>query len=227
MELRLVHVETPVMGKDGEVEIVKTVKALSPEITFSYERDLVKQDIEELAAVHGVRVANNVQLLRSRHHEIARYMAMGLQNNQIAAIFNMAPATISLLKHNPAFVELLSYYHGQRDLEALDIGSRLRAVALDAVDKLQDAIADPEATPAFVLKAATDVLDRIGHGSETKLRLSGGVDINAVKSSYNPGAVQPRPLIDITPPSAENPQPAMGQTSRQSPKLVEDLTKKG
>lgn len=226
-QLKLIEVTTPV-EVDGEIIEVKTPLAPAFKLVHEFVRELTIDDLEALEAARtgrGQRVTS-IKTLRTRHHEIARYMSLGMSSTQIAAIFNMSTSTLSLLKHNPAFQDLLAYYQSKRDEQFEAIGGRLHSIALDAVDRLDEMVNHPDAAPDFVLSAAKTVLDRIGHGAEAKLKLSGGVNINAIKSSYNPDSVRERPILDITPEGEAGSQPSVGQTLSPS-EVGQDLPPAG
>lgn len=228
--VRLVHLETPVVGKNGEVSVVKTVTAKIEPLVYSYCRLLTEADFDTLTQIRsGERTAQiRAKTLKTKHHEIARYMAMGMSTNQIAAIFNMSATTISMLKHNPAFSDLLHYYMAERDKDAVNLSARLRAIALDATDKLQECINSDEATPEFVRKSLETVLDRIGIGPQVNHNVSGGVDVRHITDVLaEPGAVRQRPILDVTPTSETSEEPSVGQVHDGTAAVGEEPSQSG
>lgn len=214
--VRLAFVETPVLQSDGTVELHQTVAAHDQGVIHSYARHLTPEDLDALALarLNDENISTiKVRRLRTRHHEIARLMVLGTPNVEIAACFNMSPVTISLLRHNPAFSDLLAFYGAERDKDVTNLSSRLRGVAIDAIDRLQDMVNDEEvATPEFVRKSLETVLDRIGHGPESSVTVKGGVDVNLLKRELStPSVVRQRPVLDLPSPGQESPVIIDGQ----------------
>lgn len=166
--------------------------------------ELTEQDVPLLKQV-VMGKNSSVKTLRTRHHEIARLLAMGYKQVEVAAMIGTTGAAIWVLLQNPAFQDLLSQYMARRDAEAVSLQSRVEMVAHDAVDKLQELLdKDDELTPAFVLKATTELLDRAGVGPTSK-HTHEGLNVFEIKNrSAQPSVVRDREFIDVTPEDPES-----------------------
>ncbi len=85
-----------------------------------------------------------VRNLRSSHHRLAELVAAGRPPAEIAIITGYSPSYISSLKGDPAFAELVAYYDLQRESIFADAMERLKLLGLDAIEKLQERLNDPE-----------------------------------------------------------------------------------
>ena len=104
--------------------------------------------------------------ISERHHALARSLAAGLTNTECSIVTGYAPGTITLLKRDPAFIELI---HGYRQLKAdvvRDLGQRLVGVATDALDVIRDRLEEkPEDFSNGQLMELTKLgADRTGFG---------------------------------------------------------------
>lgn len=130
------------------------------------------------------QLAPTVQMLRAKHHEIARLLTVGMSVTEIAEVVGTTPTTVNRLRRTPAFADLLYSYMAQRDAAAVDIGARLKGVAALALDKLAERLEEPAAVlPLDVLqKTAMGLLDRAGHSPVQKsVNLHAGVTAEQIK----------------------------------------------
>lgn len=127
----------PKRGRPGAVMMMTT------------KRELTASDVFKLAT-EGAGVPRTaapvIQKLRAVHHDAARHLASGKTIRETAALCGRTPQRISDLTIDPAFQELMAYYHGQIDEinvdEAADFQSRLLAIAKDAAEEIQDRLED-------------------------------------------------------------------------------------
>lgn len=113
-----------------------------------------------------------LQRIRDSHHAPARYMAMGLRDQQIAAMTGYTLAYLSLLKGDPAFQELVQHYSNHEGEEFRDLQERMSLLAQDAMEEIGMRLRDEESAasisfPALV-ELASRLLDRTGHGPVQK-----------------------------------------------------------
>jgi hypothetical protein len=110
----------------------------------------------------GVREVTTIARLRHSHHLLARALAEGRSDVQAAAISGYAPSTVSALKRDPAFQELLAHYRSQVDDIFAAVQDRLGALGLSFLDELQHRLeTNPESFKVGQLLAmATALLDR-------------------------------------------------------------------
>jgi hypothetical protein len=105
--------------------------------------------------------------LRPWHKSMARMMvAHGARPGELAKIFNMSPAQITVITSSPLFLQELGRLESLAEYEAVDVRTELQmrqGLAIQAIDKalLQDD-ANKAATVGF------EVLDRTGYGKIEK-----------------------------------------------------------
>lgn len=159
----------------------RAAKPVSTEIV----RELTEADLALLSLDRGVK-APTLKKLRDSHHSIARLMAQGLQNVDIAAITGYSQSRLSIIKADPAFEELISFYKESvstiKDAAFAGAQERLAAVNADALEELHERLLDSPETInndqlLDIVKAASD---RTGHGPQSK---STSVNVNVDISS--------------------------------------------
>lgn len=139
-----------------------------PEITGI--RSLARQDLTVLLEK---RPQVTLKSVTDKHHRIARAVAAGLSTGDVAAICGITATRVSILKSDPAFIELCAHYRGlvtadyvastDSYLEVL-LANKLKAEVMLG-DKLDAAIDGDEFLPTRDLMAISrDAADRTGHG---------------------------------------------------------------
>ena len=132
---------------------------------------------EEIAALPDKRNGESntafkaVERLKPRHHEIARLMASGQKEVEIAALMTVSLPHLHRLKRSPAFQHLLAYYMAERDGTTLTMRDRLEHAASLGLDRIQERLEDEEnPIPVNQLKdIAFGLLDRAGFNPTTKI----------------------------------------------------------
>jgi hypothetical protein len=110
-------------------------------LTLTYVRDLTEADLALLAGgARAVSVRERIESLTHRHHLAARMIADGMKLSDVAYATAYSATTIANLRKDPAFRDLLAYYHGQKEQVYLDVHQRLGSLGMAAVDKLQSRI---------------------------------------------------------------------------------------
>lgn len=102
-----------------------------------------------------------------RHHDIARRIALGQTNKQIAEALGVTTVMVSTVRNSPVVKEKTAELVTQMDSGAVDIGKRIREMAPQALKVLQGVLDDTENTVPLSLKVKTahDILDRAGHAA--------------------------------------------------------------
>jgi DNA-binding CsgD family transcriptional regulator len=143
-----------------------------PEIVSA--RELTRAD---LAVLTEKRPPNQVQRLRDTHHRIARAVAAGMRNDEIAATCGVSYNRVSTLRNDPAFSELVAHYRAVITAEyAATADPVIEFMATNALkaqamlsDKLDDADAKGEFLPTRDLLGIAELgLDRTGYGKVNK-----------------------------------------------------------
>lgn len=121
------------------------------------EADLVKRPAPGTA---------HLKKLTQRHHHLARCLARGMRNWEAAAATGYSHITISILRSDPMFRELISAYTEKDDLVLQDFHERLAGLAVDAHDLIRDRMEEnPDAISTNQAIALMELAaDRTGYG---------------------------------------------------------------
>jgi hypothetical protein len=142
-----------------------------PEITDI--REVTRADLAHLTVKRGATV---VQTLRDNHHRIARAVASGMSNADVAATCGVTISRVNSLRGDPAFVELVAHYRAILTTEwaqADTVIEFMRTNALKAQamisDKLDDAAERNDFLPTRDLLGIAELgLDSTGYGKVNK-----------------------------------------------------------
>lgn len=159
---------------------------------------------EELGRLAEKRPQTLVQKLRDSHHNIARLLAMGIRDFEVAQRSGYSMQRVYTLKMDPAFKELLEHYRAEArakfeesadDYLALAATNMIKAERMIA-DKLDDADAEGKTLPTRELVAISrDAADRLGYGKK-QTTVNVNVDFAA---QLDRAIARSGKVIDITP----------------------------
>jgi DNA-binding Lrp family transcriptional regulator len=97
-----------------------------------------------------------------QHHVIARLIAAGRRNGEIAEIVGCTPQTVSNVRNNPQVQAIVKQLMAKADEKAVDIAVQIKEIAPKAVEVLKELMEEGSTPPAVRCSAAKDILDRIG-----------------------------------------------------------------
>jgi hypothetical protein len=109
------------------------------------------------------------------YQEIARRIVVGQKNVEIANDLGVSSAMVSYVRNSPIVQEKISGLQERADIEATNIAGRIKAIAPDALNLLEQIIkdgkVDNEKIPAAIrAKHAENLLDRAGHSPPKEIR---------------------------------------------------------
>ena len=115
----------------------------------SVVRELNMSDIYRLSSIEITKTAPPpLQRLKATHHAAARLLASGKSSVDVALLVGRTPQRIRDLQKDPAFTELVAYYHDQITETELEDTVRLRAklvnIAEAAVDEIDERLDSDE-----------------------------------------------------------------------------------
>jgi hypothetical protein len=137
---------------------------------YSVVRELNEADL--VAFGEGVRFPDGggglaqgggvIKSLKQSHHSVAKLMAAGHRDVQIAAITGYSQSRLSVLKHAPAFQELIAFYRESSTAEFVNAQARVAGLALDTIEELHERLVEsPEDfTNKELLEMAEVMMDR-------------------------------------------------------------------
>lgn len=114
--------------------------------------------------------AQPIQHLWERQKEIARRLAVGHRQCDIARDLKMTPGRMSIICNSPAFKKYLSTITAVREERAMDISATIREGAEKGASLLVNILESTEAHISLKAKVAMDLLDREGHGKISKVQ---------------------------------------------------------
>ena len=150
----------------------------TPEV--SHLRELSRADLVVLNVKRDVSV---LQSLSDSHHRVARAVAAGLSNAEVAHITGRSVNRISILKQDPAFRELVAHKRALIDVEfaaaadpVIELLQSVRTKSLAMIeDKISAAAEANEFLPSRDLATFAELgLDRTGYGKVQK-----NINVNA------------------------------------------------
>lgn len=149
----------------------------SPQPIITAYRPLTIEDAREAQAHNdsgltlGRDVTNsNIRHIRHTHHRLAQLLAGGMGEGLAGRLSNYSPSRVSILKSDPAFMELLALYKDKVDAEFEDFVKTAATLSMDFLQHLQQILDEqPEKiTPALALEAIRTLADRSGNAPTTK-----------------------------------------------------------
>lgn len=159
---------------DLDLSTVRTMGRPSRPLDCEIVRELNSADMALLASSPRGVTTPSIKRIRDSHHAIARLIAEGMSNTDIGACTGYSQSRISILKGDPAFEELVSFYREAKvetSIEALqEFDRKAIAVRNAAVEVILDRLEDePDSVSLDEALDITKVFaDRTGHGPQTK-----------------------------------------------------------
>jgi hypothetical protein len=139
--------------------------------------------------------------VRAPGHALARLIAQGTPDWEAAAITGYTQSSISILKVDPTFKDLLKFYADSVDAQYVDLHSAMAGVALDAVMEIQTRLEENgDKIPIRELRElAATFADRTGHGPSSTSKVDVNVNIGAKMEEARRRIEERRKMIDVTP----------------------------
>lgn len=154
---------------DLKLDILRTTGRATKPLTAELGRSLRESDLVLLEVEKGSK-PEPLQKLRSRHHALAKAIAMGKSPGDAAILTGYSASRVSILLDDPTFQELLGFYRRIQDEAFKDMHEQLAALGTDAVEELHERLeANPEDfSNTMLLEIVTKTADRTGYGPQTK-----------------------------------------------------------
>ena len=202
------------------------VQAL-PEITDI--REVTRADLTHLQAP---RPQGLIQSLRDSHHRVARAVASGMSNNQVAETCGLSITRVSQLKADPSFIELVAHYRSMITEDwretADPVTDYMRSNALKAEqlisDRLDKAMEEDETIPlSQLVQVTSDRYDRLGYSKVTKsvnVNVDFAANLEAARRRSAPAqrevkTIEASPLGPQSSPAKATPGPLPGSPLRR------------
>lgn len=159
-------------------------------LDLEYLGEVTLDDIAERQAGLPKHIAQSqtpsLSRIRGIHHELAKLLASGLTETEVAAATGYSLSRISILKNDSAFKSLLDYYTKAGQEAFVDIKKQLALLSSDILGEIQDRLEQkPESfSPGALAELAKLALDRSGFAPVTKsvAITASATDLAAIKA---------------------------------------------
>jgi len=133
-------------------------------LVMEIQRPLAPEDLAMLQLAPTKQPS--LKKIRDSHHALARTLASGISNIDASRITGFDQTYISIMKADPAFQELLSFYEDHDEVKQADLRERMTLIALDVSAEIRDRLHnDPDAfSHSEMRQLLTALADRVGFG---------------------------------------------------------------
>lgn len=130
-------------------------------IDYLVTRELGAEDVVKLWELPAERVTP-LKKLRYNHHLLAKAVASGKSLMECSAITGLSGARISVIKNDPAFMELVSFYAEELHEVFVDVHARMAALGTSVLEELQERFdeAPDKFTKKELMELFTTMADR-------------------------------------------------------------------
>jgi hypothetical protein len=206
------------------VRLQRGPKHIGAPIEITNLRELSRSDLTVLAQP---RPRDGIKALRDNHHRVARALAQGMNNTDVALTCGISVGRVHMLKVDPAVQELVLHYRSMLTAEWLKeadpVIDFLRSNSLKAAamisDKLDAAAENDEFLPTRDLLGIAELgFDRTGYGKVNK-NVNVNVDFaaNLEAARKRTAAARPSRQIEASALRPQSPPDDMGAPRRDRP----------
>lgn len=181
---------------------MRTVGRSAVSVDVEVVREITEDDLmllEEPRPKPTTPVVKVVKQLRERHHALARLLAAGIPHWEAAAITGYEPSRVSILRRDPAFQNLISFYTEKKDAAFADVHANLNGLTVDALSVIRERL--EENPDDFSNRELRELIktgaDRSGHGP-TNTNIQVNVGLAQRLEAARKRVIEAR-AIDITP----------------------------
>jgi hypothetical protein len=136
------------------------------EIVASYSRDLTVADLTMAPAKPSTNPP--LKKIRDSHHSLARVLATGMSEGDASIVTGYSPGRISVLKADPQFQDLLTFYRETATEVVADFRARMADMGLEALEELRDRLHEKpdDFSPGLLNELVKTMADRTGHAPQ-------------------------------------------------------------
>lgn len=146
-------------------------------LNLTIVRELGQDDLLRMVTSERGTSAPALKKLRGVHHRIAKLLAEGLTESNVALACNVSLGHVSILKNDPAFKGLMEHYSGVVEEAHKDFVTNLADLRDSAVGELHERLLDSpdDISNSLLVDIIKLGADRTGHGPTGKVSVSGAV----------------------------------------------------
>lgn len=127
--------------QDLGLNIFRTVGRASSPPVVTAKRELSPADLVLLSVEKGSK-APALKRIRDSHHSIARLVSEGRPAAEISLITGYSISRLSILKSDPAFMELVEFYRETKTEVHADVTVRLQQALLTSIEIMNEKLED-------------------------------------------------------------------------------------
>jgi hypothetical protein len=186
---------------------LRTVGRAQKPIVVGETRELELEDLESLQ-VETATKPKPLKKLRNRHHQLAKMLADGVSEGDASIMCGYTNSHISILKADPSFKDLVTFYQEKVDDKYLDLHEKIAGLGEDAVDEITERLTNEpeEFSVGQLLEVSKMALDRSGYGPQTSTNVNVNIGLADKLAASRKRALQAKAdamkesrMIDITP----------------------------
>ena len=116
--------------------------------------------------VDGPKKGWQIAEMWDNHHEIARLIVLGMNNQQIAEKLSCNPQTVSNVRNSPVVKDKIALLQAARDCNCVELSAEIAEMGPIALKRIREAletgqVLGKEVNAATLLKEANNVIDRV------------------------------------------------------------------
>lgn len=131
----------------------------------------VKFDKRFAKANGGERKLGSLNGMWERHHAIAKRVALGQTNKEIAAALGCTPQTVSNVRNDPMVKTVIDKLVLQSEVAAVDVATQIRELAPKALEVAKTLMESTDVSATVRSGLARDLLDRAGYAAPKQLQV--------------------------------------------------------
>lgn len=175
-----------------------------PPLTVEVLGHITAEDLPALAGRQQAAIPSAPQRLvqlRHAHHQLARLLAQGVEQNEIALITGYSPSYISNIQNDPQFADLMATYSSERELAFVDVLERMKSLGLTCLEELQERVSlEPEKwSPRELMELAELLLVKPSRGAPAGSGVANANASVAINVKFVGAPANTENVIDITP----------------------------
>lgn len=113
-----------------------------------------------------------VSEMSDKHHEVARLLLLGMDNQEVGKIVGMAPEYISTIRHSPVVKEQLTILRAARDRESVDVAIQIQEALPKCIEFLTETITGEAISASLKSKNAFGLLSIGGYGASRNVTVN-------------------------------------------------------
>lgn len=119
----------------------------------------------------GERKLGSLNGMWERHHAIAKRVALGQTNKEIAAALGCTPQTVSNVRNDPMVKTVIDKLVLQSEVATVDVATQIRELAPKALEVAKTLMESENVSATVRSGLARDLLDRAGYAAPKQLQV--------------------------------------------------------